>query len=331
MTAPTRPLVIASQMDAAANARLRERLAQAPFDGAGQARVIDLEPGQIPRDLPPEVQVLIARPLPRHLHSLPPEGWPYGLRWVQLMGIGLDGYPRWLLDRVPVGVARGTSSNVIAEYVLAQVFAFAKDLPALWINEPARWKLRPTRSVAGSTLGLYGWGGIAQALARRALALGQQVRVLRRSAEPVWLDGAEQPGLTRATSLPDLLAHSDHLVLAAPATPDTREVINRDSLRHAKPGLHLINVARGSLIDQDALLQALDEGVVARASLDVTTPEPLPEGHLLYEHPRVFITPHLSSISADTEHELITLFLHNAARQARGEGLAHPLDLQRGY
>lgn len=328
---PETPLVIASQLDTAPNDALRARLAEEPFPGAASARVVALPATAVPHDLPHDAQVLIARPNYKLLQEPPPADWPRGLQWVQLGGIGLDGYPRWLLDRVPVAVARGTSSNVIAEYVIATVFAAAKNLPGLWIRDAAHWKLSATGSVAGSTLGLYGWGGIGQAVARRALALGQRVRVLRRSDVPITLDGSPHPGIERAASLEDLLATSDHLLLAAPATADTRHVINADSLRHAKPGLHLINVARGSLVDQDALIQALDEGRLSRASLDVTTPEPLPAGHPLYTHPRVFITPHTSAISPETEQGVIELFLRNAARFVHGEAPEHLLDPQRGY
>ena len=95
-------------------------------------------------------------------------------------------------------------------------------------------------------------------------------------------------------SLPDLLAVADHLVLAAPATDATFHAINAESLRLLRPGAHLVNIARGSLVDQDALRGALDDGTVARASLDVTDPEPLPAGHWLYSHPQVFLTPHAS-------------------------------------
>lgn len=325
------PLVIASQLDAAVNDRLRARLAERPFAGAERATVIALPTDARPDGLPAEAQVLIARPLYQALGQPAPEGWPRGLRWIQLAGIGLDGYPRWLLDTVPASVARGTSSDVIAEYVIGVIFAAAKDLPGLWIHDAADWKLRPTGSVAGSTLGLYGWGGISQAVARRALALGQQVRVLRASDAPVVLDGAAHPGLARAADFEDLLRTSDHLLLAAPATEATRHIVNRDSLRHARPGLHLINVARGSLVDQDALVEALDAGVLARASLDVTTPEPLPAGHPLYRHPRVFLSPHTCAISPETEQGVVELFVRNAARQLAGQPLEHALDLSRGY
>ena len=139
------------------------------------------------------------------------------------------------------------------------------------------------------TLGLVGLGGIGVAIAERALPFGMQVRALRRRPEPSPLEGVEVVG-----SLEEVLPEADHLVLAAPATPRTRHLINSDTLALVKPGVHLVNIARGALVDQDALRDALDDGRVAMASLDTVDPEPLPEGHWLYSHPKVRLSAHVS-------------------------------------
>ncbi|MFT4268956.1 MAG: NAD(P)-dependent oxidoreductase, partial [Xenophilus sp.] len=295
-------------------------------DGRFARAAVQPVPRGVPDALPDGAQVLVAQPMWDALDTPAPAGWPHGLQWVQLAAVGLDGYPSWLLRSTPVSAARGTASPVIAEYVLAAVLAAAKDLPGLWIRDPAQWRLRPTGSVAGATLGLYGWGSIAQAIAPRALALGLSVLALRRSEAPFGV-----PGVRRAASLQELLRESDHLVLAAPATPETRHVIDHAALAHARPGLHLINVARGSLVDQAALLEALDAGRLSRATLDVTEPEPLPAGHPLYAHPRVFISPHTSAISPSTREALADLLLDNLRRRSRGEPLAHVPDPGLGY
>jgi phosphoglycerate dehydrogenase-like enzyme len=130
-------------------------------------------------------------------------------------------------------------------------------------------------------------------------------------------------------SLEALLSTSDHVVLAAPATPDTRHLIDGQALAHAKPGLHLVNVARGSLVDQDALLSALDQGRLGRASLDVTEPEPLPTGHPLYTHPKAFLSPHTSAISPLQQQELAARFAENLARYERGEALIDEIGPER--
>ncbi|XAH22550.1 NAD(P)-dependent oxidoreductase [Xylophilus sp. GW821-FHT01B05] len=311
------PLVIASQLGNSFNQALRTEFPQAAVHAVGRG---------VPQDLPADTKVLVALPMWAQVQSPVPAGWPHALQWVQLAAVGVDGYPDWLLRGTPVSAARGTASLLVAEYALAAIFAAAKDFPGLWIRDAAQWQLRPTGSVSGATLGLYGWGSIAQLLAQRALALGMRVLALRRSDAPLGL-----PGVQRAADLQELLRASDHLVLAAPATPDTRKVIDRAALLQARPGLHLVNVARGSLVDQAALLESLDAGRLSRATLDVTDPEPLPAGHALYQHPKVFLSPHTSAISPDSEQALLRLLLRNLARWQRGEALEHALDLARGY
>jgi phosphoglycerate dehydrogenase-like enzyme len=222
--------------------------------------------------------------------------------------------------------ARGTASDAIAEYVLAAIFSAAKQIPAIWLQQASDWRRLSLGLVQGSTLGLYGFGSIGRALAQRALALGIKVIALRRSDAPFEVDGVE-----RVASLEQLLARSDHLVLAAPSTAATRQAINRATLTHARPGLHLINIARGNLIDHQALLDALDEGRVALASLDVTDPEPLPAGHAFYGHPRVRLSPHISPSTDQIVPALIDKFVLNLDRFRSGEPLTDVVDTARGY
>jgi phosphoglycerate dehydrogenase-like enzyme len=128
-------------------------------------------------------------------------------------------------------------------------------------------------------------------------------------------------GVEIVHSLPDLMAASDHLVVAAPATDATHHAINAETLRLLRRGAHLVNIARGSLVDQDALRLALDDGTVARASLDVTDPEPLPAGHWLYTHPKVFLTPHASWVGPPVFEASTELFCDNLERFLAGEPL----------
>ena len=164
-------------------------------------------------------------------------------------------------------------------------------------------ELRPARLVE-HRLGLMGLGGIGLATAERALPFGMKVRALRRRPEPSPLEGVEVVG-----SIDELLPEADHLVLAAPATPSTRHLINAETLALVKPGVHLVNIARGALVDQDALRVALDDGRVAMATLDTVDPEPLPEGHWLYTTRRCGSAPRVVGVT-------------------RGHG-AHPRDLPR--
>jgi len=318
MSAVKNDLIVASQFDSKVNALLAQRTGLA---------VRDVAPGPL-TELPPGADVVFALPAPKGqslLHTPAPRGWS-DVRWVQLASVGIDYYPDWLFDGPVVTSARGTASIAIAEYVLAAIFAAAKRIPEIWLQQASDWRRLQLGLVQGSTLGLYGFGSIGEVLAQRALALGIKVVALRRSDAPIGLDGVE-----RAESLEQLVARSDHLVLAAPSTPDTRHAINRAVLAHARPGLHLINIARGNLVDQQALQEALDEGRVALATLDVTDPEPLPAGHAFYSHPRVRLSPHISPSTDQIVPALIDKFVLNLDRFRSGQPLADVVDTARGY
>jgi phosphoglycerate dehydrogenase-like enzyme len=283
----------------------------------------------LPWPLPDQARVLLARPFSLAERGLPaPAGWPFGLQFVQLISVGLDVYPRWLLATpgLPVSSAHGSSSTTIANFALASILRVQLRLLERRALQAADWRYTEAPSLAGSRLGLVGFGGIGQALAQQALALGMRVSALRRSDAPLGLAGVE-----RAANLAELLQTSDHLVLVAPGTAQTRHLINAQSLAQVKPGLHLVNLARGSLVDQDALRLALDDGRIGWASLDVTEPEPLPAGHWLYSHPRVWLTPHTCAISPQVQQGVVDLLLQNVDRLAQGLAPHSGVDLARGY
>lgn len=309
-----RPTVrIASQLEPYFNAALQART------GCNVLAV----PRGVPAALPADVQVLVAAPLAPSAASLPtqlpspPPGWPWGLQWMQLVTSGTDLYPAWWLQSVPVSTARGVAAGPIAEYVLAALLDHHKSLAQRWVHEPAQWQPQPLPTVRGTTLGILGYGAIAQAIEPLAHALGMQVKVLRQSAPPT----QPRPGTAFVDTIDALLQASDHVVLAAPATASTYHIVNARSLRAARPGLHLINVARGELVDDAALLHALDTGHVARATLDTTCPEPLPAGHPFYTHPRVRITPHIAAVGPAARHALVEKIATNLERWQRGEAL----------
>jgi phosphoglycerate dehydrogenase-like enzyme len=247
----------------------------------------------------------------------PPAGWPFDVEWVHLLSSGVDQFPDWLFEGVTVTNSPGVSSIGIAEYAMAAIFAAAKRLPDLWIHDPAEWHPTMQEEVAGSVLGIVGFGDIGKALASRALAFGMDVQALRHSSSPFPV------GVRAAGSLAELFATSDHVVLALPATPQTERMVNKAVLAGAKPGLHLVNIARGSLIDDDALLAALESGRIGRATLDVTQPEPLPAGHPFYGHPQIKLTPHTSWNSSGLTKRLAASFEANVHRFRNGEQLVH--------
>ncbi len=301
------------------------------FDQKLRAARPDLDVVPLPRvlqwPLPVEADILLAIPVSAQVRAQPqPEGWPFGLRWVQLISVGLNNYPPWLLRGPLVTTAHGTSSQTIADFTLACVLQHALRLPERRVASPEGWRHVSAPALAGSTLGLFGFGGIGRALAAKALALGLRVRALRRTEAPFGMDGVEPAG-----SLAELLATSDHLALVAPGTEATRHVINAASLAHARPGLHLVNVSRGSLIDQTDLLAALDAGRLGYASLDVTEPEPLPSGHPLYTHPRVYLSSHTCAISPQVRAAVLEKFLRGLAVWESGGTPDDPVDFERGY
>jgi phosphoglycerate dehydrogenase-like enzyme len=252
-----------------------------------------------------------------------------GVRWVQLSGTGADNVPATVFDGRIVTCARGASAVPISEWVMAAVLAWAKRFPETFLDEPPRyWNFpNPTLDrVEGSTLALVGLGGIGRAVAQRALAFGMHVRALRRTgtASPV-------AGVEMARSLRELLGDADHVVLAAPATPRTRHLIGREAFACMKRGVHLVNIARGALVDQDALRTALDDGTVAMATLDTVEPEPLPPGHWLYGHPNVRLTAHVSWYTPQLQRAAVEILIENIGRFRRGEELLHVVDPDEGY
>jgi phosphoglycerate dehydrogenase-like enzyme len=250
-----------------------------------------------------------------------------GVRWVHTYGTGVNRFPFEALGGAALTCSRGGSGIPIAEWVLAMMLAFEKRLPDVWIRDPAEWKYRELGGLFGRTLGLVGLGGIGREVALRALPFGMRVRAMRRG------EGGALHGVELVRSLPELLSDADHVVIAAPATAETRQLIGRDALARVKRGVHVVNVARGALVDLDALREALDDGRVACASLDVVEPEPPPAGHWLYAHPRVRLSPHTSWNMPGALELLLEPFLENLARWRDGKPLLTRdlVDVARGY
>ncbi len=298
-----------------------------PPDLAG---MVELVPVPTRGDLDPALRGEVLVTLPWEVETLA-ETLRRGVRWVHVTGTGVDAFPLQLIgEGVVLTNSRGASAVPISEWVLATMLAFEKRLPESWeTRSPEDWRrgqLRDLGTLAGKRLALVGLGGIGSATATRALAFDMQVRALRRRDRP-----SPVPGVETVRSLPALLDGADHVVLAAPLTPETRGLIGREAFGAMKPGVHLVNVARGALVDQDALRAALDDGTVSMASLDAVDPEPLPEGHWLYTHPKVRLSPHLSWSAPGALDLLAQMFIENLRRFVAGESLQHVVDLDAGY
>lgn len=313
-------LLIASQLEDAFNDRLRAHPLRPSVVGVPEER---------PWEAAGDADLLLVRPSPawqRLKSSARPEAWPGRLRWVYSASVGVDFYPRWLLEAPLVTCGRGVASNEIADYVIAAIYAHTKDLEAVRARRPSEWRQTPLGRVSGSTLGIIGLGAIGTEVARRAIALGMRVTAARRRCLPSPVAGVEL-----LADLSGVVASADHLLLALPATDATHRLIDARVLAHAKPTAHLINVARGSILDQEALVGALCAGRLGFATLDVTEPEPLPEGHPLWSQARVRLTPHISSNYTVVRDLLFDKIVADIGQFVRGESPSDIVDAAAGY
>jgi glyoxylate/hydroxypyruvate reductase A len=186
----------------------------------------------------------------------------------------------------------------------------------------------PVRELRGLRVGIVGLGGVGRTIARRCAALGMVARGVR--ARPGRLPrGVEWVGGPEA--LPDLACWCDVLVVSAPATPATAQLIGASVLGTLRRGSFLVNVARGSLVDEQALIAVLDSGHLAGAVLDVFAVEPLPRQHPLWRHPCVLVTPHVSAVTDRFWEREAALVVDNVHRYLTGRRLRNRVNLQRGY
>jgi phosphoglycerate dehydrogenase-like enzyme len=274
-----------------------------------------------------------------------------GVKWLHVAGANVGDLPDDVFaDGRVVTCSRGAMATPISEFVLASMLAFEKRFPFSWISEPvdgwafqgrldpsgspeealmrppSHWGLAPLGSLDGKVLGIFGFGSIGRATAAKALPFGMRVLAVRRSAAPSGMDGVE---IVR--DLGELAEAADHLVLCAPGTPSTERIVNDAVFARTKPTAHLVNVGRGTLVDQDALLRALDDGRLAFASIDVPDPEPLPAGHRLYTHPKVHLTPHISWCSPHQQARTAEIVVENVRRWLAGEELHGRVDPSQRY
>jgi phosphoglycerate dehydrogenase-like enzyme len=263
-------------------------------------------------------EVLVAFGLPADIADRVPR-----LRWIQAIGSGVDHFPLAELDRrgILVTNAAGVAATGIAEFVMARVLQVWKDLRNMdRMQAEHRWEQTFGRSLYGRTIGIIGLGAIGCEVAVRARAFGMRVIGIRRRAAP----GDTSPyadELYGPDALPEVLGRSDIVVLAAPATDETADLIDRKALAATKPGAVLCNIARGALVDEAALVEALRAGSLGAAILDVVKTEPLPPDDPLWTAPGVYLSPH-SAVSVDGYVErILDLLADNVARYVQGRPL----------
>ncbi|GAA2163850.1 D-2-hydroxyacid dehydrogenase [Actinomadura napierensis] len=258
----------------------------------------------------------------------PPEGGP---RWVHIASAGVDRllFPALVEGNTIVTNSRGVFDEPIAEYVLGLVLAFAKDLPGtVRLQDERRWRHRETERITGARALVAGTGPIGRAIARRLSAAGLRVSGAGRTARAADPEFGVVHPMER---LHDALEEADYVVLAAPLTPETREMIDAAALARMNPAARLINVGRGQLVAEDDLVDALRAGRVAGAALDVFADEPLAPSSPLWGMPNVIVSPHMSGDAVGWRDELVRLFTDNLDRFVHGRELRNVVDKRLGY
>ncbi len=253
------------------------------------------------------------------------------VQWIQAMAAGAGGAVKAAnlseaqLQSVTVTSSAGVHGLTLAEFAMMGVLNGFKRTAEMAADQAAKhWpELRtPTRLVSGSNVVITGLGEIGMATARLAGAMGMNVSGTKRTIEPV--DGVDT--VTDTAGLPGLLANADALINTLPGTPYTEKLINAEVFAAMKPGTVVVNVGRGTVIDEDALLAALDNGQVSYACLDVFAVEPLPASSALWEHPRVMVSPHTSALSVAENRLIAERFIENLSRFQAGGPLLHVVD-----
>jgi phosphoglycerate dehydrogenase-like enzyme len=250
------------------------------------------------------------------------------LKWVSVGGVGVDHLAPWDPARLQVTNAAGVASDMMAQYVVAGILALSLRLPQFLRRQVEhRWAPGEIASIAGKTLAVIGLGHTGRDVARRARALG--LRVLGLRARPRPMEGVER--VVGPEGLHEILAEADFVSISLPLTVKTRHAIDRTAVAAMKPGACLIDVSRGGVVDGAALAEALAEGRLGGALLDVFEQEPLPADSPFWDLENVIVTPHSSSVYEGWERESARMLCDNVERWRRGESLDNLVDPARGY
>jgi phosphoglycerate dehydrogenase-like enzyme len=283
----------------------------------------------------PETDVLLSLHAPANVFDLAPR-----LCWLALPSAGADSALRKGLVR-PGGPTVTTASGIhaiqIGEFVFAMLLMWVRQWPAIFEQrrrrqwpDTAHWVELGGRELYGSTLLIVGLGAIGRRIAYLGRAFGMRILATRRSATPGAID-PDVDELAPQSDLHRLLSGADYVVIAVPSTPETHHLIGEAELAAMTPRAFLVNIARGDVIDETALIAALQCGAIGGAGLDVFEREPLPSESPLWTLPNVILSPHLAGSSDHYSQRLTDLFLDNLARYRAGQPLRNTVDPQRGY
>ncbi len=260
------------------------------------------------------------------------------LRWAHTVTAGVaPSLPHFRGTHIVLTNSAGVHAEPIADWVITAIGYFARGLDRLREFQAAgRWAWAefadfavPVRELSELRLGVFGLGGIGSAIARRGVALRMSVAGVRRRPARGGPTGVRSVG--GLADLPRLAAESDCLVIAAPHTAETRGAVSRAVLERLPHDAIVVNVSRGTLLDETALLAVLDASRVRGAALDVFAAEPLPAGHPFWRHPRVLVSPHVAAVTARFWERETGLIVENIRRYLAGSPLTNTVDLEAGY
>jgi phosphoglycerate dehydrogenase-like enzyme len=256
------------------------------------------------------------------------------LRWVHSRSVGLERtlFPELIESPVPLTNSIGVYSASLGEFTLAAILNFAKDFRRMIRNQAAGvWEPFDVTPVAGQTVGIIGYGDIGRAIAARVRPLGMSVLTVKRHAST----SRAADSLVEMTYSPEhrieMISRCDYLVVAAPLTAETRGMIGAPEFAAMKPTAVVINVGRGPIIDEPALLKALSTGKIKGAALDVFDQEPLPPGHPFYKLENVLLSPHCADHTPDWLDQAMELFIAQYQRFRKGEPLLNVVNKNLGY
>jgi len=255
------------------------------------------------------------------------------LRWIHSRSAGLDGllFPELVESTVPLTNGRGVFSQSLGEFVIGAVLFFAKDMRRMLRSQKeGRWDQFDVLEIRGQTLGIIGYGDIGRAIARRAKALEMNVLAMRRRPELSADDSnvSEMFGFGRKK---EMIQRCDYVVSALPLTPETKDFVGAEDFAAMKPDAVFMNVGRGPVVDEPALIEALQKGRIKGAALDVFAVEPLPAGHPFYEMENVLMSAHCADNTSEWLNDAMRFFYQNLERFIKGEPLLNIVDKKAGY
>jgi len=257
------------------------------------------------------------------------------LRWLHSVSAGADMlmFPEMVTSDVRLTGEKGLSGEYLADHAFALLLALTRQLKRAILEGPASWPGRVSMrkamvELSGSIMGVVGLGGTGRAVAKRAQAFGMEVIAVDMEAVP---PSPEVRSLWRMDRFTDLLAASDVVMVCCPLTPATRGLFDNEAFAAMKPTAYLVNVTRGEIIDDAAVVKALTEGRIAGAGLDVTPIEPLPEDHALWKMANVVITPHTAGASQMRGRRNVQRFIENLRRYRSGRLLEGLIDKEKGF